>query len=768
MRQGRAGRKALGRQVSQAALLALAFGWGTAAAAQSTPAPAQGQSTTDAGPAAASDTPATDPRRADENVMETVVVTARRRAERLQDVPASITAFTGSNLRELGIRDISQLSLQTPGFSLQNASRQTEQPFIRGIAVNSVFRDLQNASFFIDGIYVAGVGRTTGIDDVDRIEVILGPQSAVFGRATFAGAINYITKKPTDKFEADFLTQVGEHGLFDASGSVSGPINDKLSARLYYQHHEYQGEYKNGLDGRQLGTEQTNGFSGSLRWTIVPEAHVTARLQYTEFRDGNSATQTLFAANVDNCRPNAAGVFQFHCGEIFAPTSVSLNLNSVPFGGFRHTNQFRSSLFGDWTFWGGYTLNATLAYNSERAQLTSDGDGTPINTAVNLNNFFQTKYYDDSADVRFSSPVNQRLRWYLGVYAFRSARDESSQLLPTVIPARIRDVRDYAGYGSAAFDILSNLTLTFDGRYQDETTILRKTAYHATFDKFLPRVVLSYKPKPDFLIYGSYSEGDKPGTFNAGANVPLNLVVVQEEGLENYEVGLKTSWFNHRLTANVTGYYIDWQNQSYQQTVFQQNAAGVIVRNAAGSPLTTVVSVSAGNSHVKGVEADATLQILRGWSARAAYSYTDSEYSNFNSTLPLVYGGATQVAGNYLPNTPLHKVIFSTLYRRSLSNIRRFEGWDAIGEGDIEIRGRQYLDELNTAYIGQLNLLNGRIGVENERYRFELYARNILDSRVPDFATRFQDYSSVGFRNSYQTTLRPSRAVGFTFTYKTY
>ena len=758
-------------RIGQGALIALAFGCVSAAHAAET----AGEASQAIGTAPAEAAPASDTIRVSD-----VVVTARRRAERLQDVPGSVTAFTADAIKEAGIRDISQLSLQTPGFSLQNASRQTEQPFIRGIAVNSVFRDLQNASFFIDGVYVAGIGRTTGLDDVDRVEVILGPQSAVFGRATFAGAINYVTRKPSDTFQADFRSSIGEHGLFDASGSVSGPLlGDKLAVRLYYQHHEYQGEYKNVLDGKQLGTEQTNGFSGSVRWNIAPTAHLTARLQYTEFRDGNSATQTLPAGSVDNCRPNAAGVFQFHCGEIFAPTSVSLNLSPAtvgapassyaPFGGFRHTNQFRSALFGDWTFAGGYTLNGTIAYNAERAQLASDGDGTPVNTlAGGLNSYFVTKYYDDSADFRFSSPTTQWLRWYIGVYGFRSARDESSQFRPTVVPARIRDVRDYAGYGSLAFDPLPKLTVTLDARYQTETTILRKTTYHATFNTFLPRLVLSYKPMTDVLVYGLYSQGDKPGTFNAGANVPLPLVVVKEEGLDNYEFGLKSSWFNRRLTFNITGYYLDWTNQSFQQTVFQQNAAGVIVRNAAGSPLTTVVSVSSGNSHVQGLELDSSLQIMRGWSARAAYSYTDSHYSNFNSTLPALYGGVAQVSGNSLPNTPLHKLIFSSIYRHPMDAIPGFAGFNGFAQGDVEIRGRQYLDELNTAYIGQLNMLNGRVGVENDRYRFELYARNLLDSRVPDFATRFQDFSSVGNRNSYQTTLRPSRAVGFTFTYKTY
>ena len=110
-----------------------------------------------------------------------IVITARKKTERLQDVPAAVTAFSAEKLRTLGIRDIADLSLQTPGFALQNASRQNEQPFIRGAAVNSVFRQAQNASFFVDGIYVSGIARTISLDDIERVEVVLGPQAVYFG-----------------------------------------------------------------------------------------------------------------------------------------------------------------------------------------------------------------------------------------------------------------------------------------------------------------------------------------------------------------------------------------------------------------------------------------------------------------------------------------------------------------------------------------------------------------------------------------------------------
>ena len=693
-----------------------------------------------------------------------IVVTARRREERLQDVPASITAFTGDQLRRQGLRDITDISLQTPGFAMQNASRQNEQPFIRGMAVNSVFRQAQNASFFIDGIYVSGVGRTTSIDDLERVEVVLGPQAVYFGRSTFAGAINYVTRKPTlGQFAIDARANVGENGLYELTAGVNIPITDTLSMRAFGQFHSYDGEYRNRLDGRRLGDEFTQGLSFSLRWQPTPSLDIIARVQATQFDDGHSAVTIQNPVLNNNCRPNAAGVNQFYCGRLRNPveSDVALNIDQLFNGrGFRQEDQSRYSLLANWSF-GDFTLSSITAYNTESQKLNSDGDATPTRPQSGLlQSLFVSDFDDTYQELRLTSPQSWPVRFLVGGSYFRSRRTDNSLLFPIISLSNPRRIANDSVFGSIAWDFLPGFTITGEGRLQSDRIRVENTVLESKFDTFLPRVTIDFKPAPDKLFYATYAEGNKPGDFNTAAGTPIANRVVVEERLKNYEVGAKTQWLDRRLTANLTGYWIDWVNQAYQDTVNQQDANGAPILAPNGQPRTVVLTINAGRTRVRGLEFDSSFLVTPGWTVRAAYSFTDSRFRDFLSRLPIVYQGTpAQVAGNQVFNTPKHKVILSTTFEKPIGN-----GLNLFGSADYTWRDRQFTDELNTAYVGALNLANARLGISTERFELFVYGRNLTDSRVPDFATRSTDFNTS--INSYLFTLRPSRQVGLTLSYR--
>jgi outer membrane receptor protein involved in Fe transport len=602
-----------------------------------------------------------------------IIVTARKREESLQDVPASVTAFSSDRLLALGIRDITEVSLQTPGFAMQNASRQNEQPFIRGMSANSVFRQAQNASFFVDGIYVSGVGRTVGLDDVERIEVVLGPQAVYFGRATFAGAINYVTAKPIlGRGAFNARSTIGEHGLFDLSGSINIPLGETAAIRLYGQYHNYEGEYRNSLDGRKLGTENTEGFSGSFRWQPTPDLDIIARYQGTTFDDGHSPTTIYNPTLNNNCRPNAAGRFQFYCGRLRNPreSDIALNLDQL-FGGkgYRRVQQNRYSLLANWNI-GDFQLSSVTGYNNERQQLNSDGDATRFRpqggvAAIPVRVQVHGHVPGIAVELPAGKPAPRGDRWIL--FRFHSHRQlaalpdrlaEQSAQDPQLFGLRLASVR----YPSPADP---------DGRrpLSDGSIRVENTALRAKFNSFLPRATLDFKPTEDLLFYATVGKGNKPGDFNTAAGVPQGNSRVLEEELWNYEVGAKTQFFDRRLTVNATGYWIDWTNQSYQDTLIQRDAAGNIILAPNGQPRTVVATINAGETRIKGAELDATLIILPGWSARLAYSYNDAKFRDFVSRLPITFAGApAQVAGNRLFNSPKHKVTVSTTFERPVGD----------------------------------------------------------------------------------------------------
>jgi outer membrane receptor protein involved in Fe transport len=198
------------------------------------------------GPPAEAETPTL----LDESVraLEEIIVTARQREEKLQDVPISITAFSAKGMRDRNIQDAYDLANFTPNFQLTtNLGRRLDNPIFRG-QFGPLIGSTPNASFFIDGVFVSGSIGSTNVANLERIEVLRGPQSAQFGRATFAGAVNYITRKPTDEYEGAINAEYGEHGRLDLGAWASGPIiKDKLYFFAGASKNKWDGEWRNNL-----------------------------------------------------------------------------------------------------------------------------------------------------------------------------------------------------------------------------------------------------------------------------------------------------------------------------------------------------------------------------------------------------------------------------------------------------------------------------------------------------------------------------------------
>ncbi len=241
--------------------------------------------TTPAGPATAAPAKAANAEAV--QAIDSIVVTARRVAERLQDVPLSIIALTGKDLEERGVISLADLSLLTPGMSYStDFGRTGERPVVRGISVTKLDAP-QPVSVFIDGVYLRDGVLGLGIDDAQRIEVIKGPQSALHGRATYAGAINYVTVKPGNVLSGKVNATLGTDGERAVFGAVTVPLmKDLLSMRVRVKHSEFGGQYTNSLDGSKLGTEDSN--SGGVNFALNLGENFTASLSLdtARTRDG--------------------------------------------------------------------------------------------------------------------------------------------------------------------------------------------------------------------------------------------------------------------------------------------------------------------------------------------------------------------------------------------------------------------------------------------------------------------------------------------------
>ncbi len=378
---------------------------------------------------------------------DTIIVTARKREENLQDVPLSVTAFTEQRIEDAGLKSIGDLAQQTLGFSFREGfGRNADRPVIRGMAN---IQGTANAAFFVDGIFVTGPIASYQLDNLQRVEIVKGPQSALFGRATFSGAINYVTRKPDNEFRGKVSGTIGSDGYQELSGYASGPlIKDKLYIEANGRYYNFGGQYPNAIDAQEtLGRQRTYSMGATVRWTPTETLDITGRVGWSFDRDGHYPIsrisrivgQTLpvpgalvFNPNGMNCflpqltgtlvngRPLAATRVRGHyCGEIRTPQTFALNTAEYRGAGFPDglsRDVFRSSLradldVNDWTF----TLIGAL--NSRKQIVPIDQDYSDLRS-LSFETIDGSGSKDKQFEFRITSPADSRIRGIAGIFYY--------------------------------------------------------------------------------------------------------------------------------------------------------------------------------------------------------------------------------------------------------------------------------------------------------------------------------------------------------------
>jgi len=331
--------------------------------------------------------------------IEEVLVTARKREESLQDVPLSVTALSAGRIEELRILSPDDIARFTPGFSYTSSFGRSggERPTIRG-QTNII--GAANASFFVDGVYVSGTSLSTETSNLERIEVIKGPQAALYGRATFAGAINYITKRPTNELTGRISLTAAQHGETEASGFVSGPIvEDKLRYYVGVRLWKYDGDYTNEFDQTDAAQQKTNSGTAKLLWTPTENFEATVLATIAKDDDPGALALGLQGREFNNCRlrvvngtsaNNFAGTILprspgYQCGEVLSAGDLRINQRSdvFPDQGSRRDDQ-RFALTTKTSFGGGYELTTVTGYHEEDGASQSDQSYDAYDAFTNL------------------------------------------------------------------------------------------------------------------------------------------------------------------------------------------------------------------------------------------------------------------------------------------------------------------------------------------------------------------------------------------------
>ena len=508
-------------------------------------------------------------------MMEEITVTARKIGESIQDIPLSITAFTAEDIEAQAITGIEDIANFTPGLHMSNVIANRNDPALRfrGMDNSNTVRSQQLASSFVDGIYLSGTSQWVSMNDIERVEVVKGPQSAFFGRGTFGGAVNYITKTPGDEWGATAQLVAGQDGRADLEASVEGPIvADRLSFRLSGRYYTYDGGWDNEWPGGdKLGSQQTRGLSLTLYATPTENASIKFRSIYSEDDDG-AGVRFLQLAAENNCgpfftpgaNPSITRARNYYCGTITRAgltglaldTSVDLSTPGASWpkddmGLDRYVilNSLEISVdIGD------YTLGSVTGTFKDR---TRDMRELLPGELLVYSEWEDTSF---TQELRLTSPQEARLRWMIGAYyldltygkrrsGFGCSSTQSFFCNPVFGPrfhgASARGafggafgigtlldpdttVTNKAVFGSISYDITEQLTLSVEARRADEEldfgeTIVQEAppgqtgaevSLNATFSSTTPRVILDYELNEDTMVFASYAEGNNPGGFN--------------------------------------------------------------------------------------------------------------------------------------------------------------------------------------------------------------------------------------------------------------
>jgi iron complex outermembrane receptor protein len=713
--------------------------------------------------------------------LEEIVVTARKRDESFQDVPVAVTVFNAQTIEDAGIERPQDYIGLTPNMSMvQTQNQGTSFITVRGIS--QARNSEPSVAVLIDGVLQANPSQfNQELYDAESIEVLKGPQGALYGRNAIGGAVIIRTHEPTDELQGKITGGYESGPGFKVQGTLSGPLVDTLKFSTTFSYFDTDGHINNphldeeadpfrDISGRaKLLWEPNDDFKADLRFYISQVD--TQALYFNITRDSND---TSLPVRVNNDGSNERDMW-----------GVSLKMDYETGAG---------------------TLTSITAYDSLEELLTGDQFDFLPNTESVLFQFFgvdqaQHQWLDVDAisqEVRFTSPANERFRWIAGAYLIATDRfistgnvfdcSETTFLdpfldcaegvrnvkrnpLPIFFPqfTFLSDTQDnfaWAVFGEMSYDITERLegsvALRYDHDNRENTTETPQVfldtfvnpsvdpdAFEGekrdhTWDDLQPKVTLRYKVWDNLTTYIGYSRGFRSGGFNQTGVGSAGIAGVddlfEQETADTFEAGFKSTWFDGRVALNASIY----------KTLAEGSYFFVFDPNTSTQNLGNLDDVD-----YMGFEIDASANITEGLDAYVAFGYTDSEIEESSRA-------ATDV-GNEAPLVSEYTFNVGAQYRHPLGV------WDGVGlflRTDYEIIGPTYWYPDNFTTRHPVNILNLRGGLEGENWAITAWSKNLNDEEYnAEWSPGPMFFPAPGYSNNF-VFKAPPRTWGIDFTYR--
>ena len=740
------------------------------------------------------------------NESSMIVVTARKVEENLQDIPGAITAFTSEEMTRRSISELEDIALQTPGLVFEDFSNGGfGAPSIRGTTQLTITALEQNVSVFLDGIYIPRqYAFDIGSLNLERIEVVKGPQSSLYGANAFAGAINYISSgRSLSEFSASGQIEVSENSGFDISGKINAPlVPDILSVRLALGYSEFDGDWENnhpdadldispGTTGKIGGYEKTSVLVGA---SLKPIDALRLDFDYYKF-DTSSETRAqhrITRGNGDlNCSSSlifGQPVNQLFCGAlpvepIPGPSgNEGVTIDPRTYGLESETDIVRVGAELDITD----QISAAYQYGHIEGEVFSAGQSgrdalTPdfnFFTGTIGNNFAYVpsgSFNYDSHELRLQYQGDSGL--YLMVGGFIQDGKDLEQTAFGIVPFRgtdpvtsipagtnqsdaITETRINAIFGRISVPFLDErLTFEAEGRYsKEEKDVLDVTSgvlFPYRDNYFTPRVSLDYKITDDNLIYASVAKGVKSG----GVNTSTFAGLIDDERVYGpdtnwtYEIGLKNSFMGGRGTLNAALFQINWGNLQLPTT-------------PTGAPInTTTITTNLGGAKSKGIELEGMFEIVEGITINGGLAYIDAKYDEGTISARITRSGLCDdiicpadgnIGGNEMQRNSKWQWNAGIAFDGPLTG-----DLDYFSRIDVAGQSKQYATEINVTTIEPRALVNGRLGVRAANWSASIWAKNLFDKEYVSNAF----FIANPFQVDYVPTLGNRRRIGATLSF---
>lgn len=685
---------------------------------------------------------------AEETGIEDIVVTARLRNESLQKVPVSVTAFSEKMLQDAQVNEVADFIGMTPNLSI-NKTQSSGVSFLTIRGISQVRNGESPVATVVDGVQqVTSRQFTQDLFDIERIEVLRGPQGALYGRNAIGGAIVITTKQPTNEFEGNARVSAGRGDDYRLQGSMSGPIiDDKLLFNLAGSYRNFGGLLKNVYLNKMADGSEELTVRGRLRAFLTDRltADLRANISTVESGAGNFQFQ---GANYDPARPCFLDPTNPFGGPAPDADFVQRDLCATNLGhGTRDITEVSFKLGYDAD---AFTITNILSWNKIVEYLGSDQFPYTASVDVFGTDGTQTQYENLKAwsnEIRIASPATQSFRWMFGAYYLDTSRyistttgDDNLQGIlkvkrqpffndprnPTLtFLADDNDNKAWALFGNLAYDITDGLEASVALRYDEDkrtqfivplstgplptgctTTATVNCDRTETFSKLQPKVTLKYQVNDDVSIFGSWGIGFRSGQFNqagvaAAAGLPGVFDVVRQEEASTFDLGFKSQWLNRRLRINGSIFTTEDKNPFYF----------VFVGSIGAQVLVNIDKV-----RLYGGEIEVVGNLAQGLDVYANIGYTHSEITEFD------FSPAT--IGNWAPYIPRVTWAAGVQYRTPIT-----EGLRLFTRADIEHHGKQYWDPDNSTARSGYELVNARLGLEDAGDAWSLTASvsNLFD-----------------------------------------